>query len=118
MIMQKHTPEFVSEMKSLLEEEQARLKSDLEAIAMKSGGDYRANFPDYGRNDEDNATEIGDYAATASTENALEERLNNIDTALERVAEGKYGVTVDGDLVPEDRLRANPAATTIVKPIE
>lgn len=114
--MQKHTPAFVTEMKSLLQGEQKRLQSDLEAIAMKSGSDYRANFPDYGRNDEDNATEIGDYAATASTENALEERLRNIETALERIDQETYGVTEEGELIPQDRLRANPAATTIVKP--
>lgn len=114
--MQKHTPEFIDEMKNLLQEEQKRLQNDLEAIAMKSGGDYRANFPDYGRNDEDNATEIGDYAATASTENTLEERLRNIESALEKIDQGTYGVTVEGELIPQDRLRANPAATTIVKP--
>ena len=114
--MQQHTPDFIMKMKTLLEEEQMRLKSDLEAIAMKSGGDYKANFPDYGRNDEDNATEIGDYAATSATENTLEERLHNIEDALERIKEETYGVTTEGDLIPEDRLQANPAATTIVQP--
>ena len=116
--MQKHTPEFTEEMKNLLQEEQTRLRDDLEAIAKKSGGDYRATFPDYGRNDEDNATEIGDYAATASTENTLEERLRNIESALQKIDQGAYGVTAEGDLIPQDRLRANPAATTIVKPKE
>jgi DnaK suppressor protein len=114
--MQKHTPEFVEEMKSLLEKEGERLKSDLEAIANRSGDDYKAKFPDYGRNDEDNATEMGDYAATVSTESTLEERLHNIEDALERIEQGKYGVTVEGDLIPQDRLQANPAATTIVNP--
>ena len=116
--MEKHTSEFILEMKNLLQKEQKRLKSDLEAIAMKSGNDYRANFPDYGRNDEDNATEIGDYTATSATENTLEERLHNIEGALERIKQENYGVTTEGDLIPQDRLRANPAATTIVKPRE
>jgi RNA polymerase-binding transcription factor DksA len=113
--MEKHSPEFISEMKSLLQEEQKRLKDDLEAIAKRSGGEYKANFPDYGRNDEDNATEIGDYTATASTESTLEERLRNVEAALERINQGNYGITAEGELIPQERLRANPAATTTVK---
>jgi len=114
--MPQHSPEFINEMQKRLQKEYEQLQRDLEAMATKSGGDYQANFPDYGRNEEDNATEIGDYAAAAATETTLETRLRNIEASLERIKTGTYGITDDGELIPEERLRANPAATTIIKP--
>jgi RNA polymerase-binding transcription factor DksA len=110
----KHKPEFIDEMKKALQEEKKQLENKLNSIAHKEGADYQANFPEYGRNDEDNATEIADYQATSSTENALEQRLHGIQNALERVDHNIYGITEDGKLIPEDRLRANPAAITTI----
>ena len=106
-------------MKQALVAEQASLQKELGATthADKEGGheDYEANFPDYGRNDEDNAAEMADYQAASSTARAVEERLDEVKAALQRIQEGTYGVTQDGEVIPEDRLRANPAATTVIK---
>lgn len=109
-----HTLEFIAEMKKALQEEKKQLENKLSSIAHKDGADYQANFPDYGRNDEDNATEIADYQATSSTEKTLEERLHSIQDALERIDNNTYGITETGGLIPEDRLRANPAAATTI----
>lgn len=109
-----HKPEFIIEMKKALQKEKKQLETKLNLIAHKEGSDYQANFPDYGRNDEDNATEIADYQATSSTENTLEQRLHGIQDALERIGNNIYGTTENGDLIPEARLRANPAATTTI----
>lgn len=109
-----HKPEFIAEMNKVLQKEKKQLENKLNSIAHKEGDDYQANFPDYGRNDEDNATEIADYQATSSTENTLEQRLHSIQDALKRIDNNTYGVTENGDLIPEDRLQANPAATTII----
>ena len=73
--MPEHTPQFIKEMQEKLIDEKTRLESDLGSMTAKNG----AKFPDYGRSDEDNATEIGDYTATAATENALTERLHSVE---------------------------------------
>lgn len=109
-----HRPEFVAEMKTKLEEEQETLMRELGSLGKPHGGEYESDFPDYGRNDEENATEVADFQASASTTDALEERLKNVQAALTRIEDGTYGVTVDGDVIPEERLRANPAASTII----
>lgn len=101
-----HTPEFIQEMKTVLEEEQALLDKEIAAIN---------TFPEYGRNDEDNVTEVADYQAAASTEVTLQKRLIDVKDALERIKQGTYGSTTDGETIPQDRLRANPAATNIIK---
>lgn len=108
--MTKHSTQFIAEMKQKLSEEKTRLDADLSIIASKKG----AKFPDYGRSDEDNATEIGDYTATAATETALTERLRSVEDALQRIEDQTYGVTAEGEIIPEDRLKANPAATTLI----
>lgn len=93
-------------MKNLLEKEEREIQQDIDNIS----------FPEYGRNEEDNATEMGDYTASAAMKNNLEERLHNIREALNRIEEGNYGYTPEGEIIPEDRLRANPAATSTIKP--
>ena len=43
----------------------------------------------------------------------LEVRYNNVKVALERIENGTYGVcSVSGEQIENDRLEANPAATT------
>lgn len=103
--MHKHKLQFIEAMKALLEAERAKLRPD---------NTQSANFPNYGRNEEDNATEIADYVAASATTDAKEARVREIEAALERIKEGKYGFTAQGELIPEKRLRANPAATTLV----
>lgn len=111
----RHSEDFIKEMKSLLLQQKDEIKAELDVIAKKDHGDYRADFPDYGRHDEENASEVADYQALNATTEALEERLQAVEGALDSIAQDKYGVTAGGELIPEDRLRANPSATTLVE---
>jgi len=110
-----HTDKFIEEMKQLLNQEKIELDQELKSEAHNQDGDEVANFPDYGRHDEDNATEIADYTAQSAIVESKEARVKEIEAALKRVEAGIYGVTKNGDKIPEKRLRANPAATTTVK---
>lgn len=109
-------PKFLDEMKQRLVAERAQLRQRLGHEAHQEHGNYQANMPDYGRNDEENAMEVADYTANAATTEAEESRLKEVEAALQRITQGTYGRTLDGQSIPEERLRANPAATTIVKP--
>lgn len=100
-----HTQEFINEMKQRLLEERRTLSGE----ATES-----EHFPDYGRSEEENATEVADYEALKATNTAVTERMTEIDLALERIEKQAYGVTEDGVVIPEGRLRANPAATTVI----
>lgn len=110
-----HSPEFIAEMKQRLSEEKATLEQELAVLGQRKAGDYQSKFPDYGRNDEENAIEVADYEASASTTETLEARLQSVLSALEHIESGTYGVTDSGETIPEERLRANPAATTIIR---
>lgn len=104
--MIKHSPEFIVHMKARLMQEKAQLEHELTAMAEK---------PEYGRGDEDNASEVADAGNLTATAEATSERLEAVAEALARIEAGKYGVTDEGELIPEARLQANPAATTLVK---
>lgn len=100
-----HTTEFIEEMKQRLLKEKQNLSGEL---------DETKGFPDYGRSEEENATEVADFQARSASNSAASERLEEIDAALARIEKGTYGSTEDGALISEERLRANPAATTII----
>lgn len=113
--MAAHDQALVEEMKQRLLAERAMLQKELEALAEPSAEEgYAARFPDYGRSEEDNATEVADYVASIAVTKVSQERLVEVEAALTRIEQGKYGVTDDGQLIPEARLKANPAATTLV----
>lgn len=98
-----HTQSFIDEMRVRLEEELVILK-----------GEVIEEAPDYGRSEEDNATEVADSEALIAASSTAKLRLEEIEAALERISTHTYGTTEDGVLIPEDRLRANPAATTVI----
>ncbi|MEX0649717.1 MAG: hypothetical protein WD200_01840 [Candidatus Andersenbacteria bacterium] len=109
-----HSREFIEEMKKALLRERQDISSELKGLAHKEKGDFQANFPDYGRNDEESVSEFSDYEAANATTEAIEARLKDIEAAIERIERGTYGTTDEGEIIPEARLRANPAATTLV----
>lgn len=118
-IFMAHSAAFIQEMRTRLVEEKTLLEKELVTLGAstelkKSTEGTAAQFPDYGRSEEDNATEMADFETTRATIKATQERLQGVEQALVRIEEGKYGVTDDGKEIPENRLRANPAATTLV----
>lgn len=112
---QGHSPKFIQEMKDKLLLEKKELEAMLGREANTQQGDFVAKFEEYGRNAEENVTEVADYVAKQAAVDAGETRLHEVTKALGHIAEGTYGVTDKGELIPEDRLRANPAAATLVK---
>ncbi len=110
-----HNGAFIEEMKQVLLAEQERIQKELGQIAHEDHKDYIADVPEYERNDEVNAMEAADYANQSATTETIQVRLKEIQEALERIGAGTYGKTEEGELIPEERLRANPAATTLVK---
>lgn len=112
---QPHSPDFIAEMKERLLAEQQELEAALGNNARVEHGSYEAKLPEYERDMEVNAMESADAGAASATTEAEEERLKNVLAALGRIAAGTYGVTTSGELIPEARLRANPAAIDTVR---
>ena len=108
--------------KRQLEEEKTRLEGELGTIAHRNPDapeDWVVTPPDLNvmrAAKEEVADQEEELENAASVEYNLESRLKDINEALERARQGKYGpCSVDGEPIDEARLRANPAATTCVK---
>lgn len=104
--------------KKKLEEEKARLESELSSIGRRNPtnpADWEALPDDTGTesDESDTAENIEGYAANTSILNELEIRYNHVLAALRRIDEGTYGVcTVGGEKIAAARLGADPAAAT------
>ncbi len=104
--------------KNTLLAEKKRIETELGNIGRKTGiaGDWEAvpENMDIPRADVNEAAdEMEEYETRIATAAALEDRLAEITDALSRIENGTYGTcVVCGATIEEDRLSANPAATT------
>lgn len=103
---------MLSELKAKLEAEKARLESDLGKLAKKEGVDYETKFDEIGRSEEENADEVEEYMDNLGVTDTLEKNLEQVNAALERIANGTYGKceNCQGD-IPLERLKVYPAAS-------
>ena len=106
--------QVMQELKELLLAEKAQLEEELSRIGKKQNehGDYETAFPEnLGEHDEENATEVEQYADNLAVEVSLETQLKDVIDALEKMDQGVYGLDeVTGEEIALDRLRVYPAA--------
>lgn len=112
-----HAASFIEEMKALLLAEKTRLETELSHFSHRANksGDLEADFPSFGDDEDENATEVAQYANNLPLENELENELRDAESALVRIEGGKYGVCKYCNLnIDEQRLRARPTSTSCV----
>ena len=98
---------FISQQKSILLTEKARVTEELKSIS---------KFPEYGDTDEANAQEIERFEEYKGMEIKLKKFQREIEVALSRIEAGKYGWCENcHEEIDKGRLEAFPAATTCVK---
>jgi len=108
-----------NKFKTMLQEEQANLESELSTLGVKNperAGDW---IPTESESEIDRAdeTEVADTIETLENNSAimtqLETRLAEVKDALDRIEKGTYGTCmVCNAEIEEERLEANPAAST------
>lgn len=119
----KHISNDVLEtLKDKLQEERKKLIGELEPIAQQDP-DNPANWNPIGddagsqtsADPNKRADNMEEYESNTAIVNDLEVRLLQVNTALKNIESESYGVCTEcGEGIPEDRLLANPAATTCV----
>ncbi len=105
-----------------LEEEKALLESELITVGRKNPdrpGDWEATAGELNKDTaeiEERASEITNFEDRSAIGIELEERYNEILSALLRINNGTYGIcAVCAQPIEHDRLNANPAARTCKK---
>lgn len=106
--------ELKKELQAKLKQAKKEVKSNLEKIASEDKtipDNYRARFPDYGRDESEEAQEFSEYEERLSLEHKLEIDLKKINEALEKMETGAYGLCEDcGERIDPDRLKIYPEA--------
>lgn len=108
----------LAELKEKLLSQKQQLESELSRIAdpAKAQGDYNTKFNDIGTDEDENASEVEEYADNLALENSLEKQLHDVLAAIEKIEEGNYGVCENcNKAISIDRLEAYPAAKTCIQ---
>ena len=109
---------FLAEVKGILLQDKERLESELGRFAKPNPhaeGDYDANMPEYGSDEDDNVHEVADYTVNKSLEISLEKNLRDVNKALERIEDGTYGMCkYTGKPIEKKRLLARPTSSSSV----
>lgn len=104
-------------LKDKLLAEKVRLEVELGRIAKPTdiNGEYETKFENIGTDADENATEVENYVGNLGVEGALESELRDVSDALAKMDKGTYGVCEKtGQMIPQNRLEAYPAARTLV----
>lgn len=116
--MKKQTAE---KFKQLLEQGKEEIEGQLEGFTKKDPhvkDDYDANFPDLGthQSTDEMAQEVSLYETALPLEHALEQKLQDINGALEKINKGTYGICENcNEEIPIERLETKPEAKLCVK---
>jgi len=98
-------------IKQELEKRRAEIKYQLDSIIKRNGSRDNVKFPQFGQAEDENASEVEVYSNILSLKNNLEESLNTVENALEKIAKGSYGFCEHcGQKISPKRLKAVPTA--------
>lgn len=100
-----HPQEFVQRMKERLLEEKDRLNEELSQFS---------HHTEVGDREDENASEIEMDEVNEDIAETLRADLKKVETALSKIDAGTYGLTADGEEIPESRLEVIPWADTLV----
>jgi len=92
--------DFLNKIKKALEEKRDKIKKELETFAQKdekNKHNWKSKFPKLGEESGDSVLEVGadeveEYVNKLPVEYSLELKLKSINTALQKIKTGKYGI--------------------------
>ena len=109
----------LEEFKELLLKEQKKIEDEHKRIAKpvnEEAGDYATTYTNIGDDEDENASEVEEYAGNLAIESSLEKRLVETKEALKRIEDGTYGICENcGKEIPIERLKAYPSAKTCMQ---
>lgn len=111
---------FLKQMNTVLEEEKKRLEDELSKFAHRNPKavqtDFETNFPNMGEKEDENASEVAQFSDNLSIENELEKALRDVESALQRMESGMYGICqYCKQEIDERRLLARPTSSSCIQ---
>jgi DnaK suppressor protein len=110
--------EFLAKIKEQLLAKKEDLENELAAFAEqnpRNKEDFSANFPELGDKADENAAEVAEYSNLLTLESTLENALQDVNEALERLERGAYGICrYCQKPISEKRLLARPVSSSCI----
>lgn len=107
--------ETTDQIREKLLKEKERLEGELSRLGAGNGSDKPA-WEEYGSSEEENAAEVTAFTDSLGLAYELETALKEVNEALGRIAEGRYGVCGRcGNDIAEARLSARPMSIFCVE---
>ena len=107
--------EFLIEMKDNLLQRKKQLEDQLLTFATrdpKQSSNYYAEFPEFGEEEDENAAEVAAFENNLSLGGTMEQSLEMINRALQKMEAGNYGLCEKcNQPITQERLRVFPTAT-------
>lgn len=110
--------EFLQEIEKILLDQKTEITKKLKKMGepTKAEGDYETNYIDRGDEEDDNVHEIEEYEVNKATEENLEKQLRDINSALDRLKNGTYGICkYTGKPIDKKRLLARPTSSASIE---
>lgn len=111
---------FIDKMRGRLIAKKSEIEEELQSVSKEDTGgrypgDAEATKPEYGDSEEENADEVVAYQENLSTASNLESHLEEVNSALEKIVQDKYGYCEKCNIeLSEERLEAFPAAKNCI----
>ena len=118
-VVQQRTDLDIDHFRALLIEERKRLQDELEQVRNRSN-DMDNALPEEGEGGDEDTADLAsammDKEMDLSVEDELEDLLNQVDRAFQKIEEGTYGICdVSGNSIPKSRLELIPYANLTVE---
>lgn len=108
----------IDQIKADLVKEKEQILADLKEVSRSDAhekDDMSAKFPEYGDKPDENAQEIADYTTNVAAEKVLESSLRDIESSLERIEKGTYGICkYCQQPIGKKRMLARPVASACI----
>ena len=108
-------PELIEAIKKELLERKENLEKQLLTFTERDPrqkDNFNADFPDFGDKEDENAAEVAAFEGNLSMEETLEQSLEMINRALNKIKDGEYGLCEKCQQpISEERLKIMPTAT-------
>lgn len=107
---------FLKEQEVKLTNKSQEIKKEIQKFSCSEGpqedNDQKVCFPDYGKEEQDNAEEVGEYQTKVRLVGQLEEDLGNVELALKKIKDGSgYGICEKCQQpINKERLSLKPEA--------
>lgn len=110
-----HIPSNVlQQLKQMLLEKKAKLLAIQKEADEENPKNDVSRLDDNASSDTDAREEVQMLQSEAVNSQVIES-LVSVETALDRIEKGTYGITADGKTIPVERLFVDPSATTLVQ---